>query len=371
MAKTVMVEIKHSAFPRVSIPKDTYVVWRNMDPVVHSAETERSCEPYFTAGAIHPGEASSPVYFGVPGSYEYLCRYHHGMRGSIEVTEDGEPVVDSGDDDHGDHGHHGHHMTHYHGFVTGGRSGKRLFMTHTPVIADDRHRFQVILQGSLVKDEHVRAYELGRLQSFGNSRWQVFHAHQDMEKIGLGEISELPHAEITYSPDGKEEIKVPGLPAKETSVRIDRVIHFHAFETDGPYPAEGLEYILYGDTEEVFLDHHITRAPNFHSVAKLARPPEFWPGGGPVKVKIPSKRMIDVSPKEISRMAFVDNAFHLMWLPPPGALSPADPLSRRDGSAPTYDVVLEDGSAGRIEVATFLHFDVRLLNYGVFLPDED
>lgn len=364
MANPVRVEIDNSTFPAVSIPSGTYVVWRNNDPFVHSAETDGESEPYFNVGALHPGETSSPIYFPTPGSYDYLCRYHHGMRGRITVMEDGEPSIGPG------HGPHGHHMTHFHGFVTGGRSASRLFMSHTPVMADDRHRFQVILQASLVHADHVKAYEHWRLHEFGKARWQVFHGHQDMEKIGRGEISELNNAQITYSPDGTEEIDVPGLPAYETPVRIDQVIHFHRFEANDKYPADGLEYILYGDGQEVFVDHHITRAPNFHSVAKLAKPPSFWTGEGAVKVTIPAKRILDVSPKQIQRMAFVDNAFHLIWLPPSGSLKPADPLRRRDGSPAVYDVVLENGSGGQIEIADFLHFDVRLLNYGVFLPNE-
>ena len=213
------------------------------------------------------------------------------------------------------------------------------------------------------------------MHEFGTARWQVFHGHQDMEKIGRGEISVLRIAQITYSPDGTEEIDVPGLPAFETPVRIDRVIHFHRFETKDKYPGDGLEYILYGDGQEVFMDHHITRAPNFHSVVKLANAAEFLDRRRAMKVKIPSKRILDVSPKQLPRVAFLDNAFHLAWLPPAGGLArPADPLISRDNpdnSPPTvYDVQLEDCSRGEIEIGAFLHFDVRLLNYGVFLPNE-
>lgn len=367
MAEPVIAEIEYSTFPVVSVPKGTSVVWRNKDPVVHSAEMYPQAEPYFNAGALHPGEDSSPVYFGTPGTYDYVCRYHHGMRGQITVTEDGEPCVTPGHSGHDDSGH----MTHYHGFVTGGQSAACLFMSHTPVMADDRHRFQVILQGSLVEPEHVRAYEEARSGPFGRARWQVFHAQQDMEKIGLGEVPLLPNSAITYSPDGVQEVDVPGLPTFETPVRIDRVLHFHRFESEDKYPSDGLEYILYGDSEEVFMDHHITRAPNFHSVAKLSQPPSFWKGEGTMNVILPSKRIQDVSPKRLPRVAFLDNAFHLAWLPPAGLTRPADPLIRRDGSPPLYQVRLEDGSLGEIEIGAFLHFDVRLLNGGVFLPDED
>lgn len=82
----------------------------------------------------------------------------------------------------------------------------------------------------------------------------------------------------------------------------------------------------------------------------------------PVKIIVPSKRIRDASPKEIRRVAFVDNAFHLYWLLPPGAGAnqAQDPLKRRDGTPPVYDAVLEDGSKSQIEIGTFVHFDIRL-----------
>jgi hypothetical protein len=74
----------------------------------------------------------------------------------------------------------------------------------------------------------------------------------------------------------------------------------------------------------------------------------------------------------IERIAFVDNAFHVLWLPPSGVYlpppgHPQDPLIPRDGSAPVYDAILEDGAHGQMEIERWLHFDVRLLNYGVLI----
>ncbi len=85
---------------------------------------------------------------------------------------------------------------------------------------------------------------------------------------------------------------------------------------------------MYGDGDDVFIDHHITRAPNFHSVAKLATVPDFWTGdqaGGTLGFRIASKRMYDVSPKLVRRVAYVDNSFHLFWLPSPGVYASPPP----------------------------------------------
>ncbi len=106
-------------------------------------------------------------------------------------------------------------------------------------------------------------------------------------------------------------------------------------------------------------------------MAKLAIVPGFWTGdaGRTLRFRIPSKHMYDVSPKLAKRVAYVDNSFDLFWLPPPGVYSsaPQDPLIKRAGGSPTYDVVLDDDSTGRIEIGRFIHFDVRLLNYGVLI----
>ena len=376
MAKTVIVDIKGSAFPAVTIPKDTFVVWRNQDPVPHSAETVIDAPFYFSAGALHPGEASSPVYFGSPGEYPYLCRYHHGMTGVVTVTEEGAGHVH--EPDHAGHGGHSQGFKHLHGFVTGGRSGRRLYMTHTPVFADPRHCYQVILQGSLVVPEQIAAYDAFRVKH-PDDAVQVFRGHLSLPSIAKGEITELDKSSFVHYPAGTGGARKPidGLPDGKCVVQIERIIHFRTFEPDRDYP-EGLEYLVYGDEDDVFIDHHITRAPNFHSVAKLKQRPSFWTGTEtePTKVLVRSKRIRDVEPKTIKRVAFVDNAFHIFWLPPPGVYPlPADPLTARaPGSRPAYDVALDDGRTGQIEIGTFLHFDVRLLNYGVLVlepPEPD
>jgi hypothetical protein len=291
------------------------------------------------------------------------------MTGVVEVIAPG-AVAGTGIE-HG-HGGHGEHLLHYHGFVTGGRSAQRLFMTHTPVLADGRHHFQVILQASLPEAAHADAYEKLR-NSYGDGKVQIFHDHLSLPDIGSGQITTLPQSSFEYYPtdpegvlDGKE---VPGL-EENIPVRIDKVIHFHRFETEADYP-EGLTYIVYGDADDVFIDHFINRAPSFHSVAKLKTRPDFFKEdsfGGVVKLSIPSKGIRDVSPKVLRRVAFVDNSFHLFWLPPPGVYPlPQDPLRRRDGSAPNYEVIIDGGGNGQIEIGRFLHFDVRLLNYGVLI----
>jgi hypothetical protein len=378
VSRTLLVDIRDSKFPNISIETGTFVVWRNLDPFVHSAETLPSGPYYFNAGPMFPGATSSPVFFSRPGKFDYICRFHMGMDGTVDVRDSGSHGEKHGStrmpEDHGGHGEHDH-LKHFHGFVTGGRSGKRLFMTHTPVIADDRHRYQVILQGSLTDPAHVAAYDTLRQSGYGSGKVQIFHDHLSLVDIGSGAIKLLPAASFEYYPAGidSEGQGIPGL-EQNIPVHIDKVLHFHQFEPDSEYP-EGMSYLVYGDVDDIFIDHRITRAPNFHSVAKLGKRPAFWDESktaSALQVLIPSKRIRDLAPRLIERIAFVDNAFHMIWLPPSGIYlappgHPQDPLIPRDGSPPIYEVVLDDGMKSQIEIEKWLHFDVRLLNYGVLI----
>ncbi|MNY25633.1 hypothetical protein D3C86_1594290 [compost metagenome] len=195
-----------------------------------------------------------------------------------------------------------------------------------------------------------------------------------LKDIGDGTVTVLPSSSFEYYPnDPKGETGGQSIPGLEGNipVQIDKVMYFHEFEKEIDYP-EGMTYILYGNEENVFIDHQINRAPSFHSVAKLKECPEFYKQfiGEVIKFSIPSKLIRDVSPKILQRVSIVDNAFHLFWLPPTGVYARSlaqDPLLNRDKSAPVFEVLLENGERSKIEIGRFLHFDVRLLNYGVFI----
>lgn len=364
MAGTFIADIRDNQFPDLTVEVGTWVVWRNLDPYAHSAERLRDKEPYFSAGPLLPGETSSPVRFETPGTFDYVCRFHHDMIGSIKVVPVG-TVSTSAPSQH-QHGNHG--LQHLHGFVTGGRSGHHFYMTHTPVLADSRHNYQVILQGSLPKEEHASAYSALRAGTYADGKVQIFHEHIALPDIGSGKLKDLPKSSFEYYPNDPDGLlggtDIPGLEG-EVPVRIDKVLHFHQFQTEDDYP-NAMTYLVYGDKEDVFIDHYIDRAPSFHSVSRLKTAPPFFKGETKV-ISIPSKRMTDASPKVLRRVTHVDNAFHLFWLPPTGIYPlPSDPLRRRDSSSPVYQVEIE-GQTSTIEIGRFLHFDVRLLNHGVLI----
>lgn len=368
MSKTLIADIRSNAFPDIEIPPGTFVVWRNLDPDAHSAETLGSEPNYFNAGAMLPGQTSSPILFQKVGSIDYLCRFHTGMTGRVVVSERSDSVVRN-QHDHGGHGGHG--LQHFHGFVTGGRSAERIYMSHTPVLADERHNYQVILQGRFINPAQGKIYEELRQSDYGHGLVQIFHNHVSMPGIGTGVIKELPHSSVSFYPNGRQT-DIPGL-EEDVRIALDHVIHFHQFATEADYPPE-MTYLIYGDQSDIFIDHLIDRAPSFHSVAKLASPPKGWSGNGDgaSRFTVSGKRMRDIPAFLVNRAAIVDNGFHLFWLLRPGFLErqAQDPLIRRGlkpGEGHVHDVVLESGNSTQIEIERFLHFDIRLLNYGVLI----
>lgn len=391
MGRTVVLDIRNGEFPQLAIPPGTYVVWRNLDPVPHSVETDGQAEVHFNAGPLLPGEVSPPIYFDQPHEeIAYRCRYHAGMTGTISVRTDAprNGTITLPDHGHGGHGGHNHGFNHLHGFVTGGRHASRFYMAHTPVLADPRHCYQVILRGSLIQQEHQKFYDDLRAGAYGERRIQIFHEHTSLPDIRDRNITELPSCYFAYYPDKAhpdDQADIPGL-EENIPVKIDAVVHFHTFDVDEEPEDHALEYLVYGDEQDVFIDHYMNRGPSFHSVAKLASPPDFWRPSSPdevKKIKVPGKWIEYLAPKQVQRIAFVDNSFHIFWLPPSGVYTPAplDPLFPRKGfdrQAPSdfkggpfrHDVLLEDGSRSSISVGRALHFDLRLLNHGVFLPDD-
>ncbi len=369
MSQIKLIDITGRKIPNLSLPLHTYVVFRNLDPVAHQINSgENENDFAFDVGILHPGEVSSPVCFSIasgPNGFSYGCGLHPGMAGKIYVDS---PLPDHNDGHQ--HDHHDHdHLKHYHGFVTGGSSGEQLYMTHTPIFSDERHHFQIILEGQFAEQRHIEAYNSLRQSNYGQGLFQVFFDHLALVDIRTGKVKELvtePERGARIYPEGVPTV-IPELLG--ATIIITNVLHFRTFDPDVEYP-EYLTYLMYGNDTDVFMDHFISRAPNFHSVARLATVPSFWTKEhyrSTLPLQITSKRMIDVSPKQIKRMAFVDNRFHLIWGAPSGSAKPQDPLGPLiPGQPKAFPVQLADGRTDEIQISHLLHFDAnRLLNEGL------
>jgi plastocyanin len=80
----VLVEISRYAYSpdSITVPAGTMVVWRNLDPVLH---TVTNAEGKFDSGIIEPGKNFSYT-FEDPDTYDYYCTIHPYMKAKIIVT---------------------------------------------------------------------------------------------------------------------------------------------------------------------------------------------------------------------------------------------------------------------------------------------
>jgi plastocyanin len=65
---------------QLQVHRGDTVTWRNNDVVPHTATAAGK----FDSGAIAPGKTFSRK-LDQPGAYDYICTYHPGMKGRIEV----------------------------------------------------------------------------------------------------------------------------------------------------------------------------------------------------------------------------------------------------------------------------------------------
>jgi plastocyanin len=81
-ASTHEVKIEGMQFSPVKLEahRGDTVTWRNNDVVPHTVTAAGK----FDSGAIAPGKTFSKK-LDQPGAYDYVCTYHPGMKGRIEV----------------------------------------------------------------------------------------------------------------------------------------------------------------------------------------------------------------------------------------------------------------------------------------------
>jgi plastocyanin len=81
-ASTHEVKIENMQFSpaTISVKRGETVTWRNNDIVPHTA----TAAGRFDSGEIAPGKTFSKK-MEKPGDYDYICTYHPGMKGRIEV----------------------------------------------------------------------------------------------------------------------------------------------------------------------------------------------------------------------------------------------------------------------------------------------
>ena len=71
---------------RVEVDAGTSVVWQNRDSAPHTATAADDAErAAFDTKVVKEGQGSTPVTFGKPGTYAYICDLHPFMKGAVVV----------------------------------------------------------------------------------------------------------------------------------------------------------------------------------------------------------------------------------------------------------------------------------------------
>jgi hypothetical protein len=164
---------------------------------------------------------------------------------------------------------HGAHAP-VHGMVIVGE--RTVYLSHLPMFDDPHHRFQVILEASFRNGGDPQgAYARDRAESKAR-RYTLEPRRQT-----LPDLTELVSSDPARPPRGSfqgtifrghfeqsdRHVVVPGV-----TVHVARVVHFRELDPRAP-GLPRLEYILFGKGDEVFLDHLITRPPDFGQIVPV------------------------------------------------------------------------------------------------------
>lgn len=87
-APDVLITIKGMSFSpsNAAVQSGQTVAWKNADSLAHTATQDDSG---FDTGTIAPGATSSPITITSSALVRYHCRFHPGMVGTLNGTNDG------------------------------------------------------------------------------------------------------------------------------------------------------------------------------------------------------------------------------------------------------------------------------------------
>ena len=145
---------------------------------------------------------------------------------------------------------------------------KKVYLSHLPLFSMPVHRYQVLLEATFTKGgaDPQAAYLKDR------------HAHPD---ISIYTFDPAPFVLPELDPKDQKRKSFTGRTVRghferKGNVQIDegvtatvsRVIHFQAFAKD-PAPLSQLQYLLFGEPDEAFVSHVITKPPDFDHVLSV------------------------------------------------------------------------------------------------------
>ena len=131
------------------------------------------------------------------------------------------------------------------------------------------HRFQVIVQASFEKNgaDMTKLYFADRESHPATKMFTVSPTHDFV----LPQLAATPPLSSFVGTVFRGHLERGGQPISglaDVTVRVDKVVHFHKFESKAQAP-DTLEYFLFGRGKELFLAHSIVKPPDFDQILSV------------------------------------------------------------------------------------------------------
>jgi hypothetical protein len=238
---------------------------------------------------------------------------------------------------------------HIHAFVILGTNREgRFYFSHTPMLHNPVHTYQVIFEGEFDKIEDMEKYLIKReeLRKKGERPDNAViianpNQVQSFEKIlnipTLTEGSFIGEGFEGLGFENGEAFKKPSF--MKAKINIKKVLLFQKLNPHTQDYPNFLTYYLYGTNSKLYISHVLTKAPNFEQEREieLLEPKNINFGSNSVfKIEVPD--IIEKNNQPIRD----------------------DPIKeeREDG----YKINIEDGSTGRIKFGKYQWIEINILN---------
>lgn len=159
-----------------------------------------------------------------------------------------------------------------HGFIMAGTA--RLYICHLPMFNMQDHMYQVTLEVQ-IPDDAMRIY-LEDKKNYPDQFYVLGNVQTDLftiPDIMLGKTTSFIADIFRGMPDDPNK-DTPLIHNVET--RIERIVYARHFDYGIPYPSL-LTYTIFGNEQEAFLDHYLTKETDFMNLVELASVPEWLP----------------------------------------------------------------------------------------------
>jgi hypothetical protein len=157
-----------------------------------------------------------------------------------------------------------------HGFVLMGNDS--LYIDHLPMFFMQDHMYHVVLDVAIPDD--AKSQYLQDQKNNPDSFYILGNLSTDLftiPSIAIGETNSFQADIFRGLPDDPNK-DTPLIHNVKTEIR--RIIRIRHFDFNQKYP-ENLTYVLFGDENEAFLSHYLTKQPDFMHTVKLKTVPDW------------------------------------------------------------------------------------------------